>query len=194
MKEQLTQENRQALALFRFSRAEETLAEVPFLQQQGYYNTAINRLYYACYYAAVALLITEGIAPNTHAGVKQMLGMHFVASGRLSREVGRYYSLLFYTFPTTNQDFIAIGQRGGKEVGVAALGQAEALAQVGHGGREVAHGEVGLAQVGQEGLQLPLAKSGIRLDTEGPARKGGNPTVGGVEMAVGMEFIYLIYR
>ena len=31
MKEQLTQENRQALALFRFSRAEETLAEVPFL-------------------------------------------------------------------------------------------------------------------------------------------------------------------
>ena len=99
-----------------------------------------------------------------------------------------------HTLTATNQDLVTLGKGGGKEVGVAALGQAEALAQVGHGGGKIAHGEVGLAQVGQEGLQLPLAKSGIRLDTEDPAREGGNPTVGGVEMAVGVEFINLIYR
>ena len=52
MKEQLSSENIEALAAYRFRRAEETLAEIPFLRQQGYYNTAINRLYYACYYAA----------------------------------------------------------------------------------------------------------------------------------------------
>ena len=40
-----------------YERADETLAEIPFLKQQGYYNTAVNRLYYACYYAAVAILI-----------------------------------------------------------------------------------------------------------------------------------------
>lgn len=76
MKEQLSLENREALATYRYQRSQETLTEVPFLKQQGYYNTAINRLYYACYYAAMALLIKHNINPSTHAGVKQMLGMH----------------------------------------------------------------------------------------------------------------------
>ena len=44
MKEELSIENREALAAYRYQRAQETLAEVPFLRQQGYYNTAINRL------------------------------------------------------------------------------------------------------------------------------------------------------
>ena len=95
MKEQLSQENRNALAAYRYRRSQETLAEVPSLKQLGYYNTAVNRLYYACYYAAVALLIRHGINPGTHAGVKQMIGMHFVATGRMSRETGRSFSLLF---------------------------------------------------------------------------------------------------
>ena len=95
MKEQLSQENRNALAAYRYRRSQETLAEVPSLKQLGYYNTAVNRLYYACYYAAVALLIRHGINPGTHAGVKQMIGMHFVATGRMSREIGRSFSLLF---------------------------------------------------------------------------------------------------
>ena len=95
MKEQLSHENRETLAAYRYQRAQETLAEIPFLKQQGYYNTAVNRLYYACYYAAIALLIKHGINPGTHAGVKQMLGMHFVATGRIPRDVGRSFSLLF---------------------------------------------------------------------------------------------------
>lgn len=65
MKEQLSQENRNALAAYRYRRSQETLAEVPSLKQLGYYNTAVNRLYYACYYAAVALLIRHGINPGT---------------------------------------------------------------------------------------------------------------------------------
>ena len=78
MKEQLNRENIEALSAYRFLRAKETLKEIPYLKQQGYYNTAVNRLYYACYYAAVALLIKHEINPGTHAGVKQMIGLHFV--------------------------------------------------------------------------------------------------------------------
>lgn len=95
MKEQLSHENIEALVAYRFQRAKETLAEIPYLKKQGYYNTAINRLYYACYYAVVALLIKHDINPGTHAGVKQMLGLHFVAKGHLSKELGRCFSLLF---------------------------------------------------------------------------------------------------
>ena len=86
MKEQLSHENLNALVTYRYQRANETIKEVPYLKQQGYYNTAVNRLYYACYYAAIALLIKHGINPSTHAGVKQMIGMHFVASNLLSGE------------------------------------------------------------------------------------------------------------
>ena len=107
MKEQLGRENIEALAAYRFQRAEETLSEIPFLKQQGYYNTAVNRLYYACYYAAVALLIKHDINPGTHAGVKQMLGMHFVATGRMSREMGRCFSLLFERRHSSDYDDFA---------------------------------------------------------------------------------------
>ena len=107
MKEQLNLENREALAAYRYQRAQETLAEVPFLKQQGYYNTAVNRLYYACYYAAIALLIKHGLTPGTHAGVKQMLGLHFVATGRLPREIGRTFSLLFERRHSSDYDDFA---------------------------------------------------------------------------------------
>ena len=40
MKEELSIENREALAAYRYQRAQETLAEVPFLRREGYYNTA----------------------------------------------------------------------------------------------------------------------------------------------------------
>ncbi|OUO50399.1 antitoxin [Parabacteroides sp. An277] len=107
MKEQYNSEQIEALSAYRYQRAKETLAEVPFLQQQGYYNTAINRLYYACYYATVALLVKQGLNPGTHAGVKQMLGMHFVATGRLPREIGRTFSLLFERRHSSDYDDFA---------------------------------------------------------------------------------------
>ena len=40
MKEQLNRENIEALSAYRFLRAKETLKEIPYLKQQGYYNTA----------------------------------------------------------------------------------------------------------------------------------------------------------
>jgi len=52
-------------------------------------------MYYACYYAVSALLIHNGIETQTHAGVRQMLGLHFIRTGRLSQEQGRFYSTLF---------------------------------------------------------------------------------------------------
>ena len=107
MKEQLSHENLNALVTYRYQRANDTIKEVPYLKQQGYYNTAINRLYYACYYAAIALLIKHGINPSTHAGVKQMIGMHFVATNRLSRESGRCFSLLFERRHSSDYDDFA---------------------------------------------------------------------------------------
>ena len=91
----LTDENYDALSRYRQERAQETMEEIPYLRDQGYYNTAINRLYYACYYAAVALLTKHHISTGTHAGVKTMLGLHFVSKGKISKESGRAFTILF---------------------------------------------------------------------------------------------------
>ena len=95
MKTVLTDENYDALAAYRWDRALETLSEIPYLREQGYYNTAVNRLYYACYYAAVALLVQNRILAGTHLGVKTMIGMHFVSKGLITRESGRAFTNLY---------------------------------------------------------------------------------------------------
>lgn len=100
----LTEENYEALSRYRQERAHETLDEIPFLREQGYYNTAINRLYYACYYAVVALLTKHHIPTNTHAGVKTMLGLHFVSKGLITKESGRAFSTLFNSRQQSDYD------------------------------------------------------------------------------------------
>lgn len=105
MKERtLTEEEVATLVAYRISRAEETIAEIGYLKTQGYYNTAVNRLYYACYYAALALMAKHHLHPATHAGVRQMLGMHFVVTGKISKEAGRCFSMLFERRTSSDYD------------------------------------------------------------------------------------------
>ncbi|SHI76054.1 HEPN domain-containing protein [Bacteroides stercorirosoris] len=95
MKEKLDAESRSAIVNYRLERAYETLKEADYNTEGGYYNAAVNRLYYACYYAASALLLHCEIEANTHNGVKTQLSMHFVRTGRLSLDYGATFSLLF---------------------------------------------------------------------------------------------------
>lgn len=95
MKQLLDDETRAAIVGYRLERAYHTLGEADLLYGNGYFNTAINRLYYACYYAAVALLLSRGIETATHNGVKTRLSMHFVRNGKLSIEHSTTFGLLF---------------------------------------------------------------------------------------------------
>ena len=95
MKETLDEQSRTDLVRYRIERADETLHEAGLLAKEGYYNAAFNRLYYACFYAALALLVKHGITTSTHAGVKTMLGLHFVSKGLLDKEQGKTFSRLF---------------------------------------------------------------------------------------------------
>lgn len=61
----------------------------------GFYNAAVNRMYYACYYGAVALLALHAIEATTHNGVRTQLSLHFVRTGKLDLEHGATFSLLF---------------------------------------------------------------------------------------------------
>ena len=61
-------------------------------------------MYYACYYAATAKLISMGIAVKSHDGVRHSLGKHVVLAGYLSPDLGRFYSRLFSKRSTGDYD------------------------------------------------------------------------------------------
>lgn len=95
MNAELNDSDRHALVEYRLTRAYETLKEAEYNALGEYYNTAVNRLYYAAYYAVAALMISEGHNATTHSGIKTMLGMHFIRTGKLDIEHGRTFMMLF---------------------------------------------------------------------------------------------------
>lgn len=95
MKEKLDEESKKALIDYRMQRAYDTLKEAEVMNRESFYNAAVNRLYYACYYAAVALLLKYDIQTQTHNGVKTMLGLHFISTGKLSIKIGKTFGTLF---------------------------------------------------------------------------------------------------
>lgn len=95
MRQELTPEHRTALIEYRFERAYQTLEEADYMRQGNYFNAAVNRLYYACFYAATGLLLVKGIDTGTHNGVKTTLSYHFVRTGLLDLEHGATFSNLF---------------------------------------------------------------------------------------------------
>ena len=104
MNKTLTLEQRINIVRYRMENAESTLAEVETHRANGFYNTAVNRLYYACYYAATAILIANGIEVKSHDGVRMNLGKHIVQEGVISPELGRFFSRLFSKRSTGDYD------------------------------------------------------------------------------------------
>jgi len=80
---------------YRIDRAVETLAEVDSHLSNGFWNTAINRMYYACFYAVSALLVKSNIEVNSHTGVRQRFGQLYVKPGIIDRDLGKHFTELF---------------------------------------------------------------------------------------------------
>ena len=91
----ITNEQRDALVEYRRENARLTLAEIPIHLQNGFYKTAVNRMYYACFYMVIALLLKNNIEAQTHSGARQMLGLYFVKTSKLSNKLNKFYCDLF---------------------------------------------------------------------------------------------------
>lgn len=91
----LTDQERKDVVIYRIENAQRTLDEVKELLKLQYYNTAANRLYYAAFYAACALLVAYKINTKSHDGVRQMFNLHFVKTGIFPSYFGKYYNELF---------------------------------------------------------------------------------------------------
>lgn len=92
MKSILDSESRKAIIDYRLEKSRDAILDAEILAQNQRFDNAVTRLYYACYYVASALLIANGIETTTHAGIKRMLSLHFIKTGKLDCLYIRIYS------------------------------------------------------------------------------------------------------
>lgn len=77
------------------ARAREALVDAKALLRSGSPEAAINRAYYAAFYAASALLTARGVSAKSHQGVVDLLHGEFVRSAEMDRDLVRQYSDLY---------------------------------------------------------------------------------------------------
>ena len=104
----LSEEEKKAIVKYRLEKAKETLLDLEVAAQNKRWSNAANRMYYACFYAAMALLINDGHEARTHNGVKALLGLHYVANGLIIKDLGLAYRQMFTLRQTGDYDDLAV--------------------------------------------------------------------------------------
>lgn len=85
----------EALARHRMDRAYQTLSEGEHLIAEGASIGAVNRLYYAAFYAARSLLATQRLDSSKHSGVISLFHKHFVKTSLFNRDTAKTPSRSF---------------------------------------------------------------------------------------------------
>ncbi len=91
----ITQEKRSAVVGYWFEKAEESITSARREFGAGSFSFAMNRLYYAAFYAVSALLMAHKLSFKKHSGVRSAFHQKFIKTGLLARKWGRLYDQLF---------------------------------------------------------------------------------------------------
>ena len=83
------------LVRYRLAQASETLAEAVLLRDAGAFRGAVNRAYYAMFYALLGLLATRQLGTSKHSGAIALFDREFVRTGIFSPELSRALHLAF---------------------------------------------------------------------------------------------------
>ena len=91
----MTISNRSDYIKYRFHRAEEAYDEAIILAEKEKWNASLNRLYYSCFYAVIALLLKNNIETQTHDGARTQFGLNFIKNNRIDKKYGKLFTKLF---------------------------------------------------------------------------------------------------
>ena len=119
------------LIRYRREKSKETLEDAYILFRAGRLFSALNRIYYALFYEVMALLLTKDLSSARHTGVRALFNEHFVRTGKVSVESGRFFSRM-YDFRQKGDyaDFVQFEEAKIKEWLVLAESFIEELEQV----------------------------------------------------------------
>jgi uncharacterized protein (UPF0332 family) len=90
-----TEEQRAEVVRYWWSKAEDSLASARRELEAQAYNFAVNRLYYAAFYAVSAALLERRLSFRKHTGVRATFHRDFIRTGLLDVEWGKLYDQLF---------------------------------------------------------------------------------------------------
>lgn len=80
---------------YRLEQAHETLREAIVLRDAAAYRGALNRAYYAMFYALLGLLATRQLGTSKHSGAIALFDREFVKTGLFSSDLSRALHLAF---------------------------------------------------------------------------------------------------
>jgi uncharacterized protein len=78
----------------------------------AFYGSAVNRAYYAIFYAATACLVSRGLARSKHSGVIAAFREHLVKTGDIEVEYSRSYERVMDDRHVSDYDVEAIIEPG----------------------------------------------------------------------------------
>ncbi|HUW59741.1 MAG TPA: HEPN domain-containing protein [Candidatus Bathyarchaeia archaeon] len=84
-----------AYVRYRTALAQENLDVAKLALTASHLRSAVNRLYYACFYMVSALLFAEGRTSSKHSGIRSLFNRHWIKTGRLPVEMSAFYRDLF---------------------------------------------------------------------------------------------------
>jgi uncharacterized protein (UPF0332 family) len=90
----MNEEQRTLLASTWMYKAESAIRDASLLKENGRLHACINRLYYAVFYAASAVLAFRGNTYGRHSAVRSSIHRDFVNQGLIGTDLGRIYDIL----------------------------------------------------------------------------------------------------
>ena len=97
------------LVRHRFKRAKTVYRDGLALLKEGSLESAVNRFYYAAFYAARALLALKGLDSSKHSGVISLFNRCFVKPGFISKPVARALTRSYERrLDSDYEDFVAM--------------------------------------------------------------------------------------
>ena len=91
----MSPEERKEYVEYRMKTSFDTYHAAKVLAENGFWNSAVNRLYYSAFYAVNALLVQNEIYSSSHSGLRSQFSLHFIKTGKLDRKYGNLLSQLY---------------------------------------------------------------------------------------------------
>jgi len=91
----MTEDNIKVLVNYRMDKSRESIKAAKLMAQEKMFAFAMNRIYYAMFYAVQAALGEKGISFSKHGQVKGYFNREFIKAGVLPIALGRLYNKAF---------------------------------------------------------------------------------------------------
>ncbi len=91
----LSIDEKQSIINYRIERSYQSLKEAKDNALMENWNLSVNRLYYATFYMALALNLSNGNSAKTHNGVYSIFCKQYINNNMIDKELGSLYRKLY---------------------------------------------------------------------------------------------------